>query len=442
MKCEGLTYRPWRRGSRSLLNKTLTLLAFVSALLLTACSDDSVQDNRLFVTVEAIPSSQTFVDVEPMSFTRGWQMPTGFVSYSTLNSLFADQTDLINNTIDIFFTSDVPFTDEVTGERVDYLQGLFMHSVEDNVDKWRSSVKIIPDNTYYLYGFIPYISSVSATIAPNSETHKYKDGAVLTLRGLPTVTPNDVCVVVGAKNGVQKNGEGQYVNYYNTSANYTIPGLTPGDFEYVAGPAVGADGNGQNYVFLLFEHIYSAMQFRFRVGDVYTGLRKIKLKKLELMAYDSNSKPKSRNVTATITLEANNTDASSPIKSFSFEPYDAHFDMDPVTIYENANPTDYLPSGLDEHSQPIYSSFFGSFVPDAISYLELISTYDVYDTNDNLIRSDCTAKNALSVSKLFYGQENTRRGWKYILNMTIEPTYLYVLSEPDLDNPTINLTTN
>ena len=145
MKCEGLTYRPWRRGSRSLLNETLTLLAFVSALLLTACSDDSVQDDRSFVTVEAIPSSQTFVDVEPMSFTRGWQMPPGFVSYSTLNSLFADQTDLINNTIDIFFTSDEKFLDEVTGLNVNYLQGLFMHSVEDNVDKWRSSVKIIPE---------------------------------------------------------------------------------------------------------------------------------------------------------------------------------------------------------------------------------------------------------------------------------------------------------
>lgn len=403
----------------------------MSALLLTACSDDSVQDDRPLVTVEAIPSSQSFVDVEPMSFTRAWEMPTGFVPYSSLNSLFADQTNLVNNTIDIFFTSDQKFTDEVTGQEVRYLQGLFMHSVEDNVDKWRSSVKILAGKTYYLYGFIPYISSVTASVAPHPHD-SYAEGAVLTLSGLPTVTPNDVCVVVGAKNGKDD---------YNANGDYTVTGLAPGDFEYVAGPAVGSDGNGQNYVFLLFEHIYSAMQFRFRVGDVYTGLRKIKLKKLELMAYDSNSKPKSRNVTATIILEANNT-GTSPIKSFSFDPYDARFDMDPVTIYENANPTDYLPSGLDTNSQPIYSSFFGSFVPDAISYLELISTYDVYDTNDNLIRSDCTAKNALSVSKLFYGQENTKRGWKYILNMTIEPTYLYVLSEPDLDNPTINLTTN
>lgn len=435
-----MTYRPWSHGRCILLNKTLTLLALVSAILLTACSEDSAQDDTTLVAVEAIPSSQSFVDVEPTSFTRAgtWTMPDGYVSYSTLNNLFADQTDLIDNTIDIFFTSDVAFTDEVTGQTVNYLQGLFMHSIEDNDDKWRSSVKINAESPYYLYGFIPYISSVNASIAPDGATGKYQDGAVLTLSGLPTVTPSDVCVVVGAKNGVQKNDQGQYVNHYKESGSYTIPGLAAGDFKYVSGPAVGSDGKGQNYVFLLFEHIYSAMQFRFNVGDTYAALRKIKLKKLELMAYDSNSNPKSRDVTATITLKANNT-GTSPITDFSFAPFDARFDMDPVVIYANDNPTNYLPSGLDGNSQPIYSSFFGSFVPDAISYLELISTYDVYDTNDNLIRSNCTAKNSLSISKLFYGQDNTKRGWKYILNMTVEPTYLYVMSDPDLDNPTIRL---
>jgi hypothetical protein len=28
-----------------------------------------------------------------------------------------------------------------------------------------------------------------------------------------------------------------------------------------------------------------------------------------------------------------------------------------------------------------------------------------------------------------------QRGWKYGINMTVVPTYLYMLSEPDLENP-------
>lgn len=426
------------------------MLAFVSALLLTACSDDSAQDDRPLVTVEVVPSSQSFVNVERMAATRGvWQMPTGYVSYGTLNSLFADQTDLVNNTIDIFFTSDDQFPGGINGELVNYVQGLFMHGSDD---KWRSSVEIQAGGTYYLYGFIPYISSVSATIAPNSETHKYKDGAVLTLTGLPTVTPNDVCVVVGAKNGVQKNGEGTFVNY-TESENYTIPGLFPGDFEYVAGPPTGQDNKSLNYVFLLFDHIYSAMKLRFRVDENYSKLRIIKLKKLELMAYsdDDNSIPKKRNVKATITLKAN-SERVSPLDVtddvtddvnvvFGDDESSNNSYMDPVTILDRLDNPVVLPSGKDGSNNYLFSDFFGSFMPKGISSLELISTYEVWDRKGNCIR-DCVARNTLNIKKLFYTHTETKRGCMYVIDLVLEPTYIYVLSEPDLDNPTITVTTN
>lgn len=446
MENKVLTYRPWSRGSRCLLNKTLTLLAFVSALLLTACSDDSAQDVRPLVTVEVVPSSQSFVNVERMAATRGvWQMPTGYVSYGTLNSLFADQTDLINNTIDIFFTSDVPFPSGINGDHVNYVQGLFVHG---NDDKWRSGVEIQAGGTYYLYGFIPYISNVSASIAPNSETGKYKDGAVLTLTGLPTVTPNDVCVVVGAKNGVQKNGEGIFVNY-TEQENYTIPGLLPGDFEYVAGPATGQDDKSQNYVFLLFDHIYSAMKLRFRVDENYSKLRIIKLKTLELKAYsdDANSIPMKRNVKATITLKAN-SEGVSPLDVtddvnvvFGDDESSNNSYMDPVPILDRLNNPVVLPSGKDENDEYLFSEFFGSFVPKGISSLELISTYEVWDRKGNCIR-DCVARNTLDIKKFFYTHSETNRGCMYVIDLVLEPTYIYVLSEPDLDNPTITITTN
>ena len=56
----------------------------------------------------------------------------------------------------------------------------------------------------------------------------------------------------------------------------------------------------------------------------------------------------------------------------------------------------------------------------------------LYDSKGNLIRQDCTATNKLP-------DLSAVRGQRVLLNMTVNPTYLYVLSEPDLDNPTIKI---
>ena len=72
------------------------------------------------------------------------------------------------------------------------------------------------------------------------------------------------------------------------------------------------------------------------------------------------------------------------------------------------------------------------FAPGLSSNLTLVSTYDVYDSKDNLIRQNCTATNKLPNLEAIRGQ-------RVLLNMTVNPTYLYVLSDPDLDNPTITI---
>jgi hypothetical protein len=71
------------------------------------------------------------------------------------------------------------------------------------------------------------------------------------------------------------------------------------------------------------------------------------------------------------------------------------------------------------------------FVPDLDNELMLVTTYDVYDRNGNKI-SERTATNDLPPL-------NVARGQRVTLSLTIEPTYLYVLSDPDLDNPTVNV---
>ena len=75
---------------------------------------------------------------------------------------------------------------------------------------------------------------------------------------------------------------------------------------------------------------------------------------------------------------------------------------------------------------------------DNIVYV-LRSTYDVYDTKGNKVRQNCKAENKIDPYILFNKLSNLDRGKKYIINLTVKPTYLYVMSDPDLDNPTVEL---
>ena len=76
-------------------------------------------------------------------------------------------------------------------------------------------------------------------------------------------------------------------------------------------------------------------------------------------------------------------------------------------------------------------------MPHNISTLVLTSVYDVYDRKGHLTRENCSATNTMALSDLFTEQATTQRGKRYTVNLTIQPTYLYVLSDPDLDNPTV-----
>ena len=73
-----------------------------------------------------------------------------------------------------------------------------------------------------------------------------------------------------------------------------------------------------------------------------------------------------------------------------------------------------------------------SLFDQAGTYMTLTCTYDVCRTDNanTVIRANCTASNKVRVSGMEHGKTNT-------VTVTIAPTYLYVLTDPDLDNPTI-----
>ena len=99
---------------------------------------------------------------------------------------------------------------------------------------------------------------------------------------------------------------------------------------------------------------------------------------------------------------------------------------------------------LASPSALLFSSLLTHFVPYQVTKLVVTCTYDVYDwdtsknANGNLIRKDCTATNTIPLSLIDRFTE-AERGKKYTLNLAVKPTYLYVMSDPDLNNPTMSV---
>ena len=59
---------------------------------------------------------------------------------------------------------------------------------------------------------------------------------------------------------------------------------------------------------------------------------------------------------------------------------------------------------------------------------------------NHLIREGCVADNKIDPT-VIPGFNEIQAGDVFTVNLTIEPDYLYQLSDPDLDNPTIKITT-
>ena len=418
------------------------LLLPLLVVLLNACSDSDEapgDQKKERVELEVMPCAPSYIAEQEMDFTRAWN-PSPYVTYNNINSPFEGQKNLMNKSINIFFTKD--------GE--DPMEGTFFYKHSE--DKWQLSMDVT-QNTYYLYGFIPKEDASSASIVSYNGTTtngnaSYSDGAELTIKGLQTVTVSDVCVLIGAKEGSMESDE--------TIVDGNSVRLRPGSFKTNI-QTTGQVGS-QNYIYLLFDHIYAALRFQFKIHETYNALRTIHLRKLELMAYKNiQQEAVSAKFDAKITLYKTDDGSTPIVGSVEFTPVEASADVPPVPIFE----------GDEKLKTTVATSFMGCFVPGDNTYFKLRSTYDVYDKKlnyekeangeykrdehgelipirdkdgqpvGNLIRKDCQAENTIDLKKWFGNDLTTTRGHSYSLTLTVQPTYLYMLSEPDLDNPTL-----
>jgi hypothetical protein len=254
-----------------------------------------------------------------------------------------------------------------------------------NTNKWNAYFEVTADKNYTVYGYMPKTGEMGSTLAKSTA-----DAATLTINNIKPVTTDDICIITGVKG--------------------TDDGLKEGLFSWYT--PVGA----KTYkISLLMDHLYAAAQFRLKIDAEYAALRTIKLKTMTLRTVKGS-------VNATIAL-THNTTGTSPISSITYTLSDGSSTAD---IY-NSNEGTALPTTT---ATPLSVNAY--FAPELSSNLTLVSTYDVYDRKGNLIRQDCTATNKLPNLEAIRGQ-------RVQLNLTVNPTYLYVLSDPDLDNPTITI---
>ena len=374
-------------------NRNWAAYWLLGLLLLAGCSQEEGPDNMAVVEIASYVTHFDEPDMQTRSgdaLTRAWEIPSGFMAYED-----GDQP------IAIAFTQDG--------------QSPQMGNFFKSSGKWRTNLSEIAVGNYYLYGYIPNMAGIKFTAdgadGADETNRTYSSGAIMTLGDVPSVMPNDLCVVIGAKDG--------------TDAEHDN-GLRRGDFTYNA-KAISGGNDGGNFVFLLFDHLYAALRIRMKVDADYAALRTIKLKSLQLSTQAGETTTKQK-TDITISLQAKD-DGTSPIQSITYTPkVDA--DNEGIEFWSStagvALTTDYQP-------------FVGHFMPNGVSTLRLTSVYDVYDTKGNLIRKSCKATNTMVLKDVFSGQTETQRGKRYTINMTIQPTYLYMLSEPDLDNPELRI---
>lgn len=380
---------------------TLSGLLAAALVVLTGCQSDSADTPRQMATMKMQAYASTYSDAMTKASTRaGEWWPNGFDLYSGQDAISVAFT--LENSIAKCYNPDIQGVNDKDAK------GVF--SFQDN--KWGSSFYLPTAGSYYLYGFMSNEGILDLEPAAGG----YDDGATLNITSLPTATTSDICVIVGVKKGVETPA---------SSGNYSGSGIKMGQFDYTIDA-------GENHVFLLCDHLYAALRMSFRVNETYNALRRIKLKKVWVKdcIKDENA-PFTSKTNVVINLLSNATGVS-PIQSITFtnDGTNSVTDMEQSPLYNNTE-------GLLLTTS--YQNVQGCMAPIGMTEFTLVSQYDVYDTNGNLIRQNQKAANKIKISDLFTATTSLLRGTRYTLYLTVNPTYLYMLSEPDLDNPTVEV---
>ena len=284
--------------------------------------------------------------------------------------------------------------------------GVFSYAATESdptLNTWTSGVRIDPDNTekYTVFGYMP--STLNGTLTKDDGTGVY----TLNFTNLNPVSKEDFMVIVGV--------------------GRTASDVTLGNHSYEGKD--GTAGNENNLV-LMVDHMYAGVDFQFKLDGTYSQLRTVKI--TEIVLSTPSTQWLNGSVTFTPTTEGGVTTYS--MSEPSYTEVTSQGSPDVVNIVLNP------PLTLTTDYQTVH----GYLVPvdqnklvNGRYFLSMTTKYEVYDKGTpEVLLSERTATNAITLSPPD-GQTSLNRGTKYVLQSIVAPTYLYQLSDNDLNNPTL-----
>lgn len=312
--------------------------------------------------------------VEPQSVVSVPESDFTLMSFSRTNRALTIEEEY--SSIGVFLTG-----------TADPQNGQFRYRQYDH--RWHSNLQVTSGQDYRLYGYAP-ADAVTATISEESAA-----GVTMTFTGLPAISSQDICFVVG----VQHMAEASETN-----------NIQLGKFSFTGG------SQDHNFLRLMMDHLYAGLKVKMTIDEEYAQLRSIRIRKMELQTTNSTAQ-------AVVVLAAN-TENASPVQSVNYSGLAGTGRT--VAFFENTAGVTLNASNI---TTPVVLEAMCCFVPTLSDDLTLVTTYDVYNKNNNKI-GERTVSNKLK-------NLNAARGELVTLTMKIKPTYLGVLSDPDLDNPTV-----
>jgi hypothetical protein len=271
---------------------------------------------------------------------------------------------------------------------------------------WESNITVKEERQYYLYGYMPAeMAGVSVNVSA-PESGKFSDGVNMTLTGLPAFTEDDVCLIVG-------------VERLSDLVSSATTNVQEGNYSYLSGIV------DRNYVNLLMGHLYVSLQLSFKLDAEYAKLRSIHLKKVEMTLPKESGK-----VTATVNLRA-----GKGIYQPTFDISSSSADITATLLNATAPANEMVLDNRYTQNSLVVNSVYCA--PNIFSgggaRLKIRTTYDVYDRTGNTNLGERTAENILQIAA------SMKSGQQKNVILTVNPTYLYVLSDGDLDNPVITI---
>ena len=283
-----------------------------------------------------------------------------------------------------------------------YDQGFATYSYSNGAGKWTSNV-YLAKQTYNVYGYMPHNGEANS-IQPDLGSETGPSTFAMKWTGQPTFATKPVLASVGA-----------------AKSNGSSSSVADGSFE------VDVDKVGQEEkINFRMNHLLAKLTLQFYLPKPYADKRKIEVTQVTL----SGGQGVADRYDITCSY-----DASGALTT-------TYMPMQGASTSGITYPYKDVAGLLLTTTKQQFGTYY--FVPDAVNrssnLMTLTVTYNVYDKNGTLTREHQTATNAkIALHKVNNVAQATQVAHEYTANVKVVPSYLYVLSDGDMQNPYIVL---